>query len=633
MKRSKNQAVYRYLPGMWISDKPEGGMAITGKINNWNERKMPKIYDKFIDGEIKRQVRLFGIKGGDISSFKLSQDKNSFTIVEPACVPGVPDIVGEKSPLVFYCNICGEALELKRPKDVDRFDWVCKTCKKKSMRQLQMVYSCECGYASPIFIPRRQGVNKYYYHTNDNQFKMVYYEGKNQKDAEFVHFCPTCKKRLVPDNAISNRNYKPMSLRIINLVDDNSGRFYDKGINAYKVLIALWLEKLSYEDFKKIIEKVDYVFDEQNSNEARRKKAEEQARGLIAIGLLSEADFDQAVSSFLSSGSQINSVEELANYCDQVFQKRKLTDEEKYNEWLNHVSFKLMQYNTLKYTKNSITMDECIKKQLDLDFIESESEMYDLLNKMGIANLQVSTDIEIVNCTYGFTGKTLDPKKNNNPNCLLKLNSYSKSKESDSYFAYGAKLNTEGILFEISQKKILLWLQKNGIVREEQLPDLEDSISIKKWFAENINSSIISNFGEIDESEKITKYVFELLHSMSHAFLKTAGDISGLSSNSLSEIIMVDTTSFFIYAQSSQGLPLGSLSGLAESNSANYLRKAFNDNKNCIYDPFCAEDSTACNACLVLPEISCNHFNAELGRKYLYTIKNNTSNLIGFWEM
>ena len=166
------------------------------------------------------------------------------------------------------------------------------------------------------------------------------------------------------------------------------------------------------------------------------------------------------------------------------------------------------------------------------------------------------------------------------------------------------------------------------------MPDLDDEVSVKKWFAEYVHSDVISMFGEIDESEIITKNVFALLHSMSHAFMNAAGELSGLSSNSLTEIIIVETASIFIYAQTSQGIPLGALSGMAETNYAYFLKKAFDETKNCVFDPICTErDDTACSACLIIPEISCNHFNAELGRKYLYSIDGAETPTIGFWEM
>ena len=128
--------------------------------------------------------------------------------------------------------------------------------------------------------------------------------------------------------------------------------------------------------------------------------------------------------------------------------------------------------------------------------------------------------------------------------------------------------------------------------------------------------------------------MFSLLHSISHAFIKTAGELSGLSSNSLMEIILVETASIFIYAQSGQGLTLGALAGMIETNYVGFLKKAFADTRNCVFDPICTDrDDTACSACLIIPEVSCNYFNSQLGRKFLYSIDGVESPKIGFWEM
>ena len=156
-------------------------------------------------------------------------------------------------------------------------------------------------------------------------------------------------------------------------------------------------------------------------------------------------------------------------------------------------------------------------------------------------------------------------------------------------------------------------------------------------------------FGEIDESSEtiVTKYVFALLHSMSHSFIRTAGEISGLAGNSLTEIVIAETASIFVYAQTAQAVPLGALSGMAENNYYQFLNKVFDETRNCVFDPICTDrDDTSCSACMIIPEISCNHFNNGLGRKYLYTIETldkedlDVTNgikvrnpLIGFWEM
>lgn len=636
MKRSKTQAVYRFLPEMWISEKGDSERAVSAKIKNWNYIKMADIYEDFIEGEVKRQIKLFGDRGGDISAFDISPDTHSFAIVETACNEGIPDIIGEISPLVFYCSSCGTVSDLRNPDAVDKYTWKCKNpdCGKWAVKQLQMIYACECGYAQPIKVPYVQGVKDFKFRPNETQYKMFYRSGNSEKPAEFVQICPNCNSRLVPDNANSGRNYKPFTLKVINLVDQRNGQFYKKGIDAQKTIVCRWFDKLSTADYEEILNNIELAFSDAFKSDAQRRNVEQQVRALIDAGLLPPEMFESAVNNMLQNAPNTKSVERYVAMCDDLFSRKKTEDPVGYAEWLSHFSFKLMQYDTLKYAKRIITLEEAIQRQLDMEFIDSPEEITALNQKMGIANMQVSCDIQIINCTYGYSRRVADPKNSTNKNCRLKLNAYDRTRDGTANLVYGAKLDTEGILFEISQRKIVEWLYENKIISEEQLPDLDDDVSVKKWFAQYVHSDVISMFGEIDDSEKITKNVFALLHSMSHAFMNAAGELSGLSSNSLTEIILVETASIFIYAQTSQGIPLGALSGMAESNYAYFLKKAFDEAKNCVFDPICTErDDTACSACLIIPEISCNHFNAELGRKYLYSIDGVDTPTVGFWEM
>ena len=636
MKRSKTQAVYRFLPEMWISEKDDSERAVSAKIKNWNYIKMSDIYEDFIEGEIKRQIKLFGDRGGDISAFDLSPDTHSFAIVETACNEGIPDIIGEISPLVFYCSSCGTVSDLRNPDAVDKYTWKCKNpdCGKWAVKQLQMIYTCECGYAQPIKIPHVQGVKNFKFRPNETQYKMFYRSGNSEKPAEFVQICPNCNSRLVPDNANSGRNYKPFTLKVINLVDQRNGQFYKKGIDAQKTIVCRWFDKLSTADYEEILNNIELAFSDAFKSDAQRRNVKQQVRALIDAGMLPPEMFESAVNNMLQNAPNTKSVERYVAMCDDLFSRKKTENPVGYAEWLSHFSFKLMQYDTLKYAKRIITLEEAIQRQLDMEFIDSPEEVTALNKKMGIANMQVSCDIQIINCTYGYSRRVADPKNSTNKNCRLKLNAYDRTRDGTANLVYGAKLDTEGILFEISQRKIVEWLYENNIISEEQLPDLDDDISVKKWFAQYVHSDVISMFGEIDDSEKITKNVFALLHSMSHAFMNSAGELSGLSGNSLTEIILVETASIFIYAQTSQGIPLGALSGMAESNYAYFLKKAFDETKNCVFDPICTErDDTACSACLIIPEISCNHFNAELGRKYLYSIDGVDNPTVGFWEM
>lgn len=621
---------------MWISEKGDSERAVSARIKNWNYIRMSDIYEEFIEGEIKRQIKLFGDRGGDISAFNISQDEHSFTIVETACNEGIPDIIGEISPLVFYCSACGSAFDVRDPSAVDKYIWKCKNpdCGKWAVKQLQMIYACECGYAQPIRIPYVPGVKDLKYRPNETQYKMFYRSGNTEKQAEFIQICPTCNSRLLPDNASSGRNYKPFTLRIINLVDERSGQFYKKGLDAQKTIVSRWFGKISFADYEDILNNIELAFSDAFKSDAQRQGIEQQVQCLVDAGMLPQEMFETAVNNMLQNAPNNKSVERYVAMCDDLFAKRKMENPAGYIEWLNHFSFKLMQYDTLKYAKRTISLDDSVRRQLDMEFIDSAEEIYTLNNKLGIANMQVSCDIQIINCTYGYSRKVADPKNASNKNCRLKLNAYDRSRDGNSNLVFGARLDTEGILFEINQRKIIEWLFANKIISEEQLPDLDDDVSVKKWFAEYVHSDVISMFGDIDENEKITKNVFALLHSMAHAFINTAGELSGLSGNSLTEIVFVETASIFIYAQTSQGIPLGALSGMAETNYAYFLKKAFDEARNCVFDPICTErDQTACSACLIIPEISCNHFNAELGRKYLYSIDGVDAPTVGFWEM
>lgn len=450
MKRSKTQAVYRFLPEMWISEKDDSERAVSAKIKNWNYIKMSDIYEDFIEGEIKRQIKLFGDRGGDISAFDLSPDTHSFSIVETACNEGIPDIIGEISPLVFYCSSCGAVSDLRNPDAVDKYTWKCKNpdCGKWAVKQLQMIYACECGYAQPIKIPHVQGVKNFKFRPNETQYKMFYRSGNSEKPAEFVQICPNCNSRLVPDNANSGRNYKPFTLKVINLVDQRNGQFYKKGIDAQKTIVCRWFDKLSTADYEEILNNIELAFSDAFKSDAQRRNVKQQVRALIDAGMLPPEMFESAVNNMLQNAPNTKSVERYVAICDDLFSRKKTENPVGYAEWLSHFSFKLMQYDTLKYAKRIITLEEAIQRQLDMEFIDSPEEVTALNKKMGIANMQVSCDIQIINCTYGYSRRVADPKNSTNKNCRLKLNAYDRTRDGTANLVYIAQpciVRTEGV--------------------------------------------------------------------------------------------------------------------------------------------------------------------------------------------
>lgn len=298
----KYYAVYSFLPHMWVASRGDA-QSVTAEIIGWNYLKMDNIYQNFIEGEIKRQIRLFGNRGGDISSFNINDGEHSFTIVEPAMNDTVQDITGRKSPLVFYCNSCHRAFEERNPQDIDLAHWECPNCHKSGVKQLQMIYSCECGHAEPVKIPYvRNGSKDIQYRPNDGRrgaYHMYVKNNGKEDTLELAIKCPSCGQRLTLDNAESSRNYKPFSLKIINIADTKNGEFFEKGIDAQKTLVSKWLGKLSQEKFLEILDNIPLAFSASNTNDAKRKEAEKAIDQMITAGMMPEAMREAAISKML----------------------------------------------------------------------------------------------------------------------------------------------------------------------------------------------------------------------------------------------------------------------------------------------------------------------------------------------
>ena len=624
IERGKLQAIYNYLPNMWVSVKTDKGHPAVALIKRWLYTPMKNIYPSFIENEIRHRLSVFAEHGGDISSFQTDREK-LFLFTELTGKSDIGDIFGEISPLLFYCDSCGAVEQYENPKNLP-FGRKCGVCNKGSMKQLSFVYTCSCGYAEPIHISK-SNAGKVFYHPNLNQYNMIYFDNVIERKIELRTKCKNCGSSLLVDNASSKRNFKPHSVTLVNLVGDNTGRFYDKGELAYKTVICRWFGIVHEQDYSDILEDLDHAFRKQTQKNGipLDENTLNQLKATVPKAL-----FESMVKQ-LKDNNDCRDVDRYASECDRILSEiHSNIGNDRYIEWIRRLAFKLIQYYTIRDSKVRMELDDCIADMIRNDVIVSKEDVIALNRKLGIEDMMVTNDIELVTCVYGYTRRTDDPASKNKTG-KLKMNSF--GTDDGLVISYGVKLNTEGILFDIDQKRIIEWLHINGIIDESQLPDMDSKQGINLWYLKNVHPESISSFGNSDPSDKITEAVFGLLHSMSHAFLKEAGEISGLDKNSLAELIIMETASIFIYSQSEQGMTLGALSSMADLSYVKFLNDVYHNSRNCIFDPICIEEDSCCSACQLIPEVSCKYFNHNLGRKYLYTYNRETDSMIGFWDM
>ena len=176
---------------------------------------------------------------------------------------------------------------------------------------------------------------------------------------------------------------------------------------------------------------------------------------------------------------------------------------------------------------------------------------------------------------------------------------------------YGARSDTEGLLFDLDPKKVIAWLVANGLVVD---PRVSDQMQARRWLLANLEP-VTDPFNPPDDI--LTWAVLTLTHSVSHRMMKAMSARCGLNIDSLAEYLFPLTASFLIYANKRSSFTLGGLEHVFRNDLEDALADLTAETR-CLFDPVCRSLESACNACLHVSEISCQRFNSALSRKVLF---------------
>jgi hypothetical protein len=597
MKINKNQAVYKYLPNTWVNFESENARSYSMKVSKWNHKPITNVFKEKIFGEVEKTIKSFYSRGGDTTEFsRLNID--SINICEPIINSDFTSINGKLNPNIFYCSSCHSVEKINRIKELKNVN----CCKNPLKKQLKYLYTCKCGFAEGVDIPfikdSKINAKDIKFDNRFEQFKFYYKVGKDKKTIEMNKKCPDCGAFLFPKNANDSANYYPFTNKVVNLISKNQENLIKKGDLAKKIIISRYLNLISEKDYLNV-EKYPERIDEDEKISLSKTEVEKNAKDLGV-----DVDTYLRVINKHNISSKGNDIKTTIEKFDQIFYK---------SNDLSKISNDILEYFTIKSAKYHKTLED-----LNKDDILNHNLVKSSMNKIGIERISFSSGIEIVNSTFGYTRRQtvpdLDPKSTK-----LKLKSFF---EQGKYNVFSSVLETEGILFELNKKAICRWLIDNSIIEAEEL-DLDDAKSISMYLLNHVKIEKITTFSDFDEFENdkdymITKFVYSLIHSLSHILLKSLGSFSGLDKDSLAEIIYPSIASIFIYSTTVQGISLGSLNGLYDYNLNVVLESFLKSFDSCILDPICTHEQNArCVSCLYLNEVSCNHFNKDLSRIYL----------------
>lgn len=224
------------------------------------------------------------------------------------------------------------------------------------------------------------------------------------------------------------------------------------------------------------------------------------------------------------------------------------------------------------------------------------SEYPRALQRAGIERIELIDKFPVLTAQFGYTRGKPNPGES-------RLRTY--REKSGEYIVYGDLAQTEALLVKLDPQMVLRWLAKQGFEFSECNGSREAA------------EAILTAMGPMEQPGPLTDKVIELVHSVSHAFIKRAAVYAGIEKSALSEVVLPTVLSFFVYAAARGDFVLGGLQALFESDLHHLLDGIVDDEHRCALDPGCEDTGAACAVCLHLGEPSCRMFNTRLSRKAL----------------
>ena len=618
MQRSVSQAMYRYLPGRWVDFYIKSSRdSYSAYVTHWNSEKLEDANtDRIIREVWHRLDNMHGLTEG----FAPTGDSSAWSVLTPKTGDQNSSVLSEVSPLLFFCSNpkCRKVASFYSSSAFlgnYNANKKCKYC-QSPMTQVRMIYFCNCGWAGPVRVPKcgcggaRKQKSTYIYECTKchDQFELKAKCGN-----------PSCGKLLYPKNALDNAHYYGHSFSLIDLVNMEQEKFISEQKEGRYLAIAYWLSLISREQFKQSIK--HYL----SGGGSQIDEAQLQLQIETYRQMLPGVPDDQ-LRAIALKGVEMN--DPLKEARAAIEKARCLVPQQAdIPEIARNAAMKILEYDTIIYAEESITIDEAANTALELQEIDDIKRYSAARDRGHFATIQASSKVPFVMAVYGYSRKDNEIKGD------TKLCAFSKEKNTRSNI-YATRMETEGVLFELDRRAVLRWMQKNGWISDLEYNDAMPEEEVKAWFLNNCDESKISYYGSVDESKDYRFHrIFKLLHSISHALLRQAAVITGLDKSSLAEYLFVDIPAIFIYCQNSQGFNLGAMQSAMESQLDYWINGAITESYQCIFDPVCKDENGACAGCLYLNDVSCHYFNRQLDRRYLigYT-DNEGKHIYGFWE-
>jgi len=238
--------------------------------------------------------------------------------------------------------------------------------------------------------------------------------------------------------------------------------------------------------------------------------------------------------------------------------------------------------------------DSELEKKYDKDYPAS-------IRKVGLEAIEFVDSFPVLSGCYGYSRGGHDPGTSQ----LIPFRN-----PKNEFVVYGDIVRTEALFVRLDPKVVARWMGSLGFKMNSWSDDRSARLSL-------LECSSIPRAWEKPTANSPGTKLLTMIHSYAHFFIRKLAVHSGVELNSISEFLIPQHCSFFVYAASRGDFVLGGLQAVFESDLHTFLRDLAQSDLRCALDPGCKRAGGACVACLHLGEPSCRYFNRYLGRETL----------------
>jgi len=650
MKRSRHQILYQFLPGNTFDYSDKRGIWQVNRLETTDA-----------SGQVDREYiidRVFArAKNWDGGEQGFTSNKTGrYDFAAPK------EVMASPFPTTFYCTSCQKAHGYYSADDLDGKNQALK-CERSGcngdLKQYQFVSVHSCGEIRRLY-PRKcpdHGDQYIVLDTQDSQRAQNFHWRCNICGWDTrVSYSQNCDCEYVPPSADdpdddkmyttvhrAGSTYYPHYLTTVNLHASGIGHLRGSEDGSRKAIakqLGLSDSPLKSVDMDEGIEGAE--IDDDRKIEVYQTEAEVESLDEAEDWLRAHGEIDSQ-----TVGESITELIDLKTD-DDSFEMTDAGDE-------------LLQYVLSLEELTAHTLDDLEEDARQQGFprkADTIGTYSDDLDRLGLKDVRVIEDFPVQTFVYGYTrgGREEDEAK---------LNAFSQNASSgDGTPIFVDTSETEATQFDLDPAAVLLWLAVNipetsdersvrGDITLPELPadpseaDLKRARTAIQEFSDAEQWAFLLNhldpvdqYGRFETSTddtvegQVTKYVFEMLHTLSHVLLKQASTISGFDRTNLSEFLFPRALSLVIYTNNREEFNIGGMTTMVEQQLDDLLGQARAHGNECMMDPVCSQRDGACLSCLHVSEISCSYFNQVLCRDYLFGSRPNTDRDIeGFWRL